>query len=614
MLLPRRSLLIGSAALPLASALPRLSQAQAGTRIMHAIAMHGDPKYGPEFQQFDYVRPDAPKGGEIKLFALGTFDSLNGFIIKGTPAVGIGTIYDALMTSSGDEPFTEYGLLAQTVEMPDDRSWVAFELRPEARWHDGAPVTAEDVVFSFDTLKAKGDPFFRVYYASVLKAEKTGDRKVTFTFDGKPNRELPLIMGQLTILPKHYWEGRDFETPSLDIPLGSGPYKIGKFEPGRSITYERVPDYWGKDLPIYVGRNNWDRMRYEYYRDQLVAFEAFKAGNYDFRAESSAKNWATGYDIPQVRDGRIVKEMLPDESTQGMQAYIFNTRRDVFKDPRVRQALAYAFDFEWTNKTLFYDQYTRTKSYWAGGELASRGLPEGEELEILERYRGRVPDEVFTTEYLPPASDGSGNNRANLRTGLNMLKEAGWEVRDGVATNKESNKGLKFEFLLNDPLFERITQPLIQNLERLGAKATIRTVDPAQYQNRIIEFDFDVIVGTFGQSESPGNEQREFWGSAAADVQGSRNVIGIKDPVVDELVELVIGADTRESLVARTRALDRVLLWSHYVIPQWHLPADRIAFWNKFSRPERKPRFGVGLDSWWVDPEKVAALDAKGTN
>lgn len=614
MLLPRRSLLIGSAALPLAGMVPRLGSAQTGSKVMHAIAMHGEPKYGPEFKHFDFVNPEAPKGGEIKLFAIGTFDNFNGFIIKGTPAIGSGNIYDALMTGSADEPFSEYGLLAQSIEMPDDRSWVAFELRPEARWHDGAPVTVEDVIFSFDTLKAKGDPFYRVYYASVLKAEKTGDHKVTFTFDGKPNRELPLIMGQLAILPKHYWEGRDFETPSLDVPLGSGPYKIGKFEPGRSITYERVPDYWGKDLPIYVGRNNWDRIRYEYYRDQLVAFEAFKAGNYDYRAESSAKIWATGYDIPQVQDGRIVKEMLPDESTQGMQAYIFNTRRELFQDPRVRRALAYAFDFEWTNKTLFYGQYTRTKSYWAGGELASRGMPQGEELEILERYRGRVPDEVYTAEYVPPASDGSGNNRANLRTGLNILKEAGWEIKDGVATNKQNGKQLTFEFLLNDPLFERITQPVIQNLERLGAKATIRTVDPAQYQNRITEFDFDVIVGTFGQSESPGNEQREFWNSSSAEVKGSRNVIGIKDPVVDELIELVIGAETRESLVARTRALDRVLLWSHYVIPQWHLPADRIAYWNKFSRPERKPRFGIGLDSWWVDPVKVAALGAKGTN
>ncbi|HVR68168.1 MAG TPA: extracellular solute-binding protein [Verrucomicrobiae bacterium] len=613
-MLTRRLLLKSSlAAGALTGLLPRQIWAQGATPV-HAMAMHGDPKYGPDFPHFEYVNPDAPKGGELVMAAIGTFDTFNGFIIKGTPAVGLGSVYETLTTGSADEAFSRYGLLAESMEMPNDRSWIAFNLRPEARWHDGKPVTAEDVIFSFDTLKEKGDPFFRVYYQSVVKAEKTGDKQVKFVFDGKMNRELPLIIGEITVLPKHAWEGRDFETPDLVTPLGSGPYRINSFEAGRRVTYERVADYWGVSLPANLGQSNPDKIRYEYYRDPLIAFEAFKAGEFDFRAENSAKLWATGYDIPQVTNGLIIKEKLPDESTQGMQCMVFNTRREIFKDPIVRQAINYAFDFEWTNKTLFYDQYTRTKSYWAGGELASKGLPQGEELEILERYRGKVPEEVFTTEYIPPTTDGSGNNRANLRTGAQLLKSAGWEVKGGVLTNAASGKALEFEFLLVDALFERITQPIIQNLERLGIKAKMRTVDPAQFQNRVQEFDFDVIQTGFGQSESPGNEQRDFWGSASADVQASRNTIGVKDPVIDELIELIIAAETRESLIARTHALDRVLLWHHFVLPQWHLPADRIVYWDKFSRPAVKPKYGIGFNTWWIDAEKASALAAKKTN
>ena len=614
-MLTRRLLLKSSlAAGALTGLLPRQMRAQGAITPVHAQAMHGDPKYGPDFTHFDYVNPDAPKGGELALAAIGTFDTFNGFIIKGTPAAGIGSVYETLAVGSLDEAFSSYGLLAESMEMPEDRSWIAFNLRPEARWHDGKPVTVEDVIFSFDTLKEKGDPFYRVYYQSVLKAEKTAENQVKFTFDGKMNRELPLIMGQLSVLPKHGWEGRDFETPDLVQPLGSGPYRVGSFEAGRRVTYERVADYWGQSLPVNIGQSNPDKIRYEYYRDPLIAFEAFKAGEFDFRSENSAKLWATGYDIPQVANGLIIKEKLPDESTQGMQCFVYNTRREIFKDPVVRYALNFAFDFEWTNKTLFYDQYTRTKSYWAGGELASKGLPQGEELEILERYRGKVPEEVFTTEYNPPTTDGSGNNRANLRTAAQMLKSAGWEVKEGELKNAETGKALEFEILLADPLFERISQPIIQNLERLGVKAKVRTVDVAQYQNRIQEFDFDVTQGGFGQSESPGNEQREYWGSASADVKASRNTIGIKDPVIDELIELVIAAESRESLVARTHALDRVLLWHHFVIPQWHLPADRIAYWDKFSRPAVKPKYSVGFNTWWIDSEKASALAAKKTN
>jgi microcin C transport system substrate-binding protein len=614
MLLPRRNLLIGAAALPFSGVLPRLSYADETPTPVHAIAMHGDPKYGAGFKNFDFVNPEAPQGGELKLSALQTFDSFNPFIIKGTPGAGLGYLTETLTTSSGDEPFTMYGLLAESIEVPDDRSWVAFTLHSNAHWHDGQPITVDDVIFSYETLKTKGDPFYRLYYASVAKVEQAAEHKVKFTFDGKMNRELPLIMGELSILPKHYWEGRDFERPSLDVPVGSGPYKIDSFAAGRWIVYKKVPDYWGKDLPVTIGLNNWDTIRYEYYGDPLVQFEAFKAGEYDYHVESSAKQWATGYDIPQVRDGRIKKELLPSESTDGMQAFVYNIRREVFKDRKVREALAYAFDFEWTNKTLFYGQYTRTDSYWAGGELASHGLPQGEELEILERYRGRIPDEVFTVEYHPPTTDGSGNNRENLRKAVPILKEAGWKVEGGVLKNEKTGKELTFEILLIDPLFERISQPLIQNLLRLGVKATLRTIDTAQYINRVNAFDYDMIVFTYGESESPGNEQREFWGSKSADIEGSRNYIGIKDPVIDELVDLIISADSRESLVARTHALDRVLLWGHYVIPQWHLPADRIAYWNKFSRPEKKPKYGVGFASWWIDKGKLTALGTKGTN
>jgi microcin C transport system substrate-binding protein len=619
MLLPRRNLLIGAAALPFAGsavgALPRPVWSQEATKVVHGLAMHGEPKYGPDFTHLDYADPTAPKGGEIRLAAIGdAFDTLNPFTLRGTAAAGASTPFETLATSTSDEAFSEYGLLAESIEAPDDRSWVAFTLRPQAVWHDGKPITVDDVIFSFEILKTKGHPFYRAYYASVEKAEKIGERKIKFSFAGGVNRELPLIMGQLPVLPKHYWEGKNFEATTLEIPLGSGPYKIASFEPGRSVVLQRVKDYWGKDLPINIGQDNWDSIRYDYYRDTTVALEAFKAGNYDYRNENSAKQWATAYDIPQVNDGRIKKELIPDERTQGMQGFVFNIRRDIFKERAVRQALAYAFDFEWTNKTLFYGQYTRTKSYFAGGELASTGVPAGAELEILEKYRGQVPEEVFTTAYEPPSTDGSGNNRANLRKGLEILKGAGWAVQGGTLTNTASGAAMEFEILLNDPVFERICQPLVQNFERLGVRARIRIVDTAQYQNRIDEFDFDVIVATFGQSESPGNEQRDFWSSQSADTKGGRNVIGIKDPVVDDLINIVIAAPDREGLVVRTHALDRVLLWGHYVIPQWHLAADRIVYWNRFSRPAKNPKFGVVLNTWWVDPQKDAALGQRKTN
>jgi microcin C transport system substrate-binding protein len=512
------------------------------------------------------------------------------------------------MTSPEDDPVAEYGLIAESIEVPSDQSWVAFVLRPEARWHDGKPITVDDVIFSFETLKEKGLPFYRAYYANVVKGEKTDDRRVKFTFDVSGNRELPQIMGQLPVLAKHYWDGRNFEAPTLEPPLASGPYKVETFEAGRTITLKRVAEYWGAKLPINIGQNNWDRIRYEYFRDQGIALEAFKAGSYDFHLENTAKVWATQFDIAQVHDGRIVKTELPNDNPTGMQGFIYNLRRPLFQDRTMRQALAYAFDFEWSNKALFYGQYTRTRSYFSNSDFASRGLPEGKELALLEKYRGRVPEEVFTTEYVPPTTDGSGNIRANLRTAADLLKSAGWDVKDGRRTNTKTGKVLEFEMLLSNPAFERIVQPFLQNLDRLGVKGRIRTVETAQYQNRMDEFDFDMTVEVFGQSLSPGNEQRDFWGSASAERPGGRNTIGIKDPVVDELIEMIILAPDRDTLVACCRALDRILLWGHYLIPNWHNRTFRVAYWNRFGRPEITPRYGVGFSSWWIDPEKDAAL------
>ena len=575
----------------------------------HAIAMHGEPKYGPDFTHFDYVNPDAPKGGELRLAEQGTFDSFNSFIPKGN--AGAGSATETLLTHSRDEPFTMYGLIAESIEWPEDRSWVAFTLRPEARWHDGKPITVEDVIFSLETLKTKGHPFYRFYYGSVAVAEKTGARRVKFTFTEKGNRELPLIVGELPILPKHYWEGRDFEKTTLEPPLGSGPYRVADFEPARYIVVERVEDYWGRDLAVNRGQKNFDRIRYEYFRDDTVIRQALKSGEVDFREENQAKAWALDYDVPPVRDGWLKKIEVPHRRPTGMQAFVMNTRRPLFQDRLLRRALAYAFDFEWTNRNLFFSQYTRTESYFSNSELAATGLPEGEELEILEKYRGRVPEEVFTTPYDAPATDGSGWPRDNLKRAFELLAEAGWVVEDMDLVNQDTKQQMRFEILLVSPAFERIVLPFVRNLKRLGIDARARVVDQSQYINRLRSFDFDMIVGGWGQSESPGNEQRSSWSTAAADSPASRNRVGIKDPVVDELIELVIKSPTREGLVARVRALDRVLLWGHYVIPNWHLRKQRILYWDKFSRPEKPSRIGTSVDWWWFDPAKAAKLEER---
>ncbi len=567
----------------------------------HGIAMHGEPAYGPDFKHFDYVNPEAPKGGRLRLGVVTNgYDTFNPFVIRGVAAAGISTyLYDTLLVPSADEPFSAYGLIAESIETPKDRSYVIYNLRPEARFQDGTPITAEDVAFSFNTLIEDGHPFYRSYYGEVENVTVESKHRVRFDFGETKNRELPLILGQMPIFPSHYWQDRTFGEQGLTPPLGSGPYRISEFEAGRAITYERVEDYWAAELPVRKGRFNFDQIRYEYYSDDTVALEAFKAGNYDYRLETSAKNWATAYTGDRFTTGQIVTEALSHQRPAGMQAFVFNTRLPKFSDPRVREAIGYAFDFDWANRNLFHDQYTRTDSYFENSELASSGLPEGREKEILEEFRGQLSDDVFNEPYYPPSTEGDRTLRDNLRKAMELLKEADYEVRNGKMTHRETGEVLSFEVLLHQQNFERIVLPFKNNLERLGMEVSVRIVDTNQYVQRVRSFDFDIITQVIPQSNSPGNEQHDFWHSSVVDVHGSRNYIGVSNPVVDELVAMVIQAPDREELVHRTRALDRVLLHGHYVVPQWHLTVDRIAYWSFLQRPEEIPRNGVDINNWW---------------
>lgn len=576
-----------------------------------SIAMHGTPKYSENFSHLSYTNPDAPKGGILKNSAIGTFDSLNPFIIKGTPAAGLAfigqsMIYDSLMEQTYDEPFSMYGLLAETIEYDtEDKSWVAFNLRPQAKWADGKPVTADDVVWSFNIFIEKGSPFFKAYYGDVTNAEATSPTRVKFTFKDNGNAELPLILAQMAVLPKHFWtqDRKDFGTTSLDFPLGSGPYAVENVDAGRAITYKRRDDYWGKDLPINKGKFNFDRIRYNYYKDSNVALEAFFANEYDYRIENVAKLWNTAYDAAPVKDGRIIKAEIPHKRPQGMQGFIYNTRKPIFADKAVREALAYAFDFEWSNKQFAYGGYKRTDSFFENSELAAQdGAPTGRVLEILNGYKDQLPESVFTTRYTPPVTDGRGNPRANLRKAMQILDAAGYKLgEDKIRVHEETGQRLKFEIIDSNPLFERWVLPFIGNLKKIGVEASFRVLDPAQYQNRMNDFDFDMTIGSIAQSSSPGNEQRDFWASAKADIPGSRNYMGIKDPVIDDLIEKIIQAPSREELVALTRALDRVLLAGHYVIPQWHIDHWRIAYWAKLGRPENLSDLTPSItDTWWV--------------
>jgi microcin C transport system substrate-binding protein len=582
----------------------------------HGMAMYGPPKYKGEFTHFEYANPDAPKGGTL-YYGIGgaTFDNLNPFILRGTSGIFITQlVFDTLMIGSNDEPFTMYGLVAKSIETPRDRAWVAFEIDERARFHDGSPITADDVVFSFETLVSdKAHPSFRQYYLDVVKAEKTGPLSVKFTFRAPGNRELPLIMGQLPVISKAYWSGRQFDQVTIDRPLGNGPYKIGDFSPGRFMTFERVKDYWAAEHPGHRGAYNFDAVRLDYFRDATVAREAFKAGEFDWRYENQALAWATQYEIDAVRDGRMIKREFEHQRPAGMQCFVMNTRRDQFKDWRVRRALALLFDFEWTNKNLFFGQYKRCKSYFANSEMEATGLPQGAELEILQRFKGRVPDAVFTEPYALPTYSGDGNIREGARQALALLRQAGWEFKGNELVETKTGRPLRFEIITASPAFERIYSPYIENLRRIGVSATQRLIDPIQYQKRQEKFDFDMITFVFGQSESPGNEQRNFWSSTAADTEGSYNVIGIRDKAIDELVDLVINASDRAGLVASCKALDRVLLHHHFVVPSWYLGSDRVLWWDKFGVSPSHRR-GVGLlgwVNWWYDPAKGARLKGR---
>ncbi|UZE20416.1 extracellular solute-binding protein [Pseudomonas sp. B21-054] len=577
----------------------------------HALTLYNEPpKYPADFKHFDYVNPDAPKGGVFRQGGFGGFDSLNPFISKGVPADDIGLIYDTLAKQGLDEPFTEYGLIAEKIEKAPDNGWVRFYLRPEARFNDGHPVRAEDVVFSFQTLTKDGAPMFRGYYNDVAEVIAETPLKVLFKFKHTNNRELPLILGQLPVLPKHWWAERDFNKGNLEIPLGSGPYKVTEVKAGRSIRYERVKDYWGKDLPVNRGFYNFDVLTTDYYRDNTVAVEALKAGQFDFWLEMTAKNWANAYNIPAVTEGRLIKEQIPNGNPTGMQGFIYNLRRPVFQDVRVRKALSLLLDFEWTNKQLFNGAYARTRSYFENSEMAATGLPGEDELKILEPLRGKVPEQVFTEAFQPSMCDGSGMIRDHQRKAYQLLQEAGWRIVDDKMVDAQG-KPVVLEFLLAQTEFERVLLPFKRNLSDLGIELVIRRVDVSQYINRVRSRDFDLVVGSFPQSSSPGNEQREFWMTAAADKPGSRNTMGLKDPAVDQLVEQLINADSRKSLVAHARALDRVLQWGYYVIPNWHIKTWRVAYWNHIGHPKITPTYDIGTTTWWVKPDTKPAIEVE---
>lgn len=568
---------------------------------MHGIAMHGAPKYPAGFEHLDYVNPDAPKGGSLGRGLQGTFDSLNPYILKGTPAAGRHHVFESLLKRVWDEPFTLYGLIAETVETPDDRSWVEFTLRPEARFHDGTPITIDDVIFSHETLRDRGQANMQLFYRKVTRVERVGTRGVRFAFDpDQADRELSLLMGLMPILSKAYYATRPFDESTLEPPLGSGPYRVAAVDPGRRIRYERVADYWGKDLAVNRGQDNFDVVEYEYFRDGNVLFEAFKTGAFDFRAEGSATQWATAYDFPAVKDGRVKREEIANGRPAGMRALVFNTRRDLFADPRVREALGYAFDFEWINANLLHGAFERTTSFFANSDLAATGPPTPAELALLEPWRGQVPAAVFAAPQPLPRSDGTGNNRANLRTARQLLQDAGWVVRDGAMVRASDGTPFAFEILLVFPEDERIALTFVRNLERLGIKVSVRTVDTAQYEFRRQTYDYDMIVHTWRITLSPGNEQAHYWGTAAADQEGTRNYIGVKSAAVDAMIDQVTASRDRAQLVSAMRALDRVLLAGHYVIPLYHQRGDRLAYWDKFARPQTIPTYGFVLETWWA--------------
>jgi microcin C transport system substrate-binding protein len=598
---------LGALTFLLLGALVAATAAEAQTRT-YGLSLLRPLALPPDFNNLPYVNPSAPKGGDVALSAVGTFDSFNPFIVRGSPAGDISRTWDPLLRSDADEPEAGYGHIAKIIEVPDDHQGVAFELRPEARFNDGTPVTADDVAWTFNTLREQGRPFYRQYYSDVASVSVEGPARVVFHFKSAKNRELPLILGEMQVLPEHWWKGRDFTKPLTDPPLGSGPYRVDHFEFGRTLVMARVADWWAKDIPTGRGLYNFGTRRSEYFRDSTVAFEAFKAGQVDYREENVSKDWATAYDFPAVQKGLVKKELIRHRLPTGMQGFAMNTRRPLFKDVRVRHAIALVFDFEWENANLFYGAYSRTDSYFSNSELAASGLPAGEELALLEKYKKDLPAAMFTQPFSLPASDASGNNREQLRQALALLRDAGWKVQDQKLVDA-GGKQMSFEILLEEPAFERVSLPYVQWLGRLGIDAHVRTVDSAQYQRLMDSYDYDMAVVVFPESDSPGNEQKGFWTCDAAKQEGGDNVAGVCNPVVDALVAQVVDAPDHDHLVAATHALDRVLLWNWYVVPQWHLQYVRAAYWDKFGRPSQPVRTGVAFDSWWIDPAKAAALD-----
>ena len=592
----------------------------------NAIAVLAKPALPPDFPYFPYVNPNAPKGGDVTVAVVGTYDSFNPYILRGSATMGldgpwiilaggsgsgssVGHVWESLLTSSADEADAAYGHLAETIELPADKMWVGFELRPEAKFSDGTPVTAEDVAWTYHTLITQGRPSWRIQFSDVKDVEVEGPRRVVFHFTSNENRELPLVLGGLPVLPKHFFDGRDFTKPLTDPPIGSGPYKISSFELGRSVTFERRPDWWAANIPTGKGTNNFDHVRIEYFRDSTVSMEAFKADQADIRSENISKSWATAYDFPAVAKGLVIKREFAHHLPTGMQGYAMNTRREVFANPLVRQAMAQLFDFEWTNKNLFYGAYTRTRSYFSNSPLASSGIPEGEELKLLEPYRKELPAALFTEPYKLPVTDGSGNNREQLRRALELLQQAGWQVKERHLVDKDGQQ-MTFTILVDEPSLERVALPYVQNMQKIGIDARVRTVDPAQYQHLMDSFDFDMTMWIYPEGEIPGNELRDYFTCASAKAQGSFNVPGICNPAVDSLVHQVIIAQDRKTLQTAAHALDRVLLWGWYMVPNWYSQTFNVAYWNIFGYPDKPVREGINFDSWWIDPAKVKALEA----
>jgi microcin C transport system substrate-binding protein len=605
----RRTVLPGAAAAALALLATLSIAAPASAQKRHALSTFGDFKYADGFKHFDYVNPAAPKGGRLSTNGGMTFDTFNPYIVKGVPAMGLGLVFDSLMTGAGDEADTVYGLIAQSAEISADRRSVTFYLRPEAKFSDGTSVTAADIVFSFETLKEKGSPGLSLPLRDVAKAEAIDPRTVRYTFQGDRLRDLPVLVAGLPVLSKAYYATRDFTQTTLVEPaMGSGPYQLATFEKDKFVSYKRRADYWAKDLNVNVGRNNFDEVRFEYFRDRAIALEALKAGQIDMREEFTARDWSTAYDIAAVRDGRLLKTVTKDERPSGAQGFILNMRRAKFSDVRVRKALDLAFDFEWMNKNIFYGLYARTESYFENSDLKAKGLPSPEELALLEPFRAKLSKAVFEPPYAAPVSDGGGMNRENMKLASKLLDEAGWVIKDGKRVNAQGEI-LAIEFLLEEPSFLRVIGPFETNLKKLGIEFTARQVDSAQYESRLKSYEFDMLTQRFVMSLTPGVELKNYWSKEAASMAGSRNLAGITNPVVDALIDKVIEAKTRPELTAAARALDRVMRAEHVWVPNWYKAAHNIAAWNKFSWPATKPRYASGvIDTWWYDPEKAAKL------